>query len=101
MSLFFDHMLFLSDSPREVQDHLAAVLRQRRRVRKHSRQKAAEFSGVPGPTLRRFETTGEISLRQFLMLCATYGDLGRAAGLFPEPGPATMDELLATHHKKT
>ena len=92
-----DTIRFLSRSPREVQDHLAAALRQRRRSRKHSRQKAAEVSGVPAPTIRRFETTGEISLRQFLMLCAPYGDLERAEALFPEPGPATMDELLATH----
>lgn len=80
-----------------MQDHLAAALRQRRRARKHSRKKAAEVSGVPAPTIRRFETTGEISLRQFLMLCAPYGDLKSAEALFPEPGPATMDELLATH----
>lgn len=80
-----------------MQDYLAAVLRQRRRARKHSRKKAAEVSGVPAPTIRRFETTGEISLRQFLMLCARYGDLKRAEALFPEPGPTTMDELLATH----
>lgn len=90
-------MRFLPRSPREVQDHLATALRQRRRARKHSRHKAAEVSGVPAPTIRRFETTGEISLRQFLMLCAPYGDLKNAEALFPEPGPATMDELLATH----
>ena len=92
-----DTIRFLFRSPREVQDHLAAALRQRRRARKHSRKKAAEVSGVPAPTIRRFETTGEISLRQFLMLCAPYGDLKSAEALFPEPGPATMDELLATH----
>ncbi len=56
---------------------------------------------MPSPTLRRFETTGEISLRQFLMLCAAYGDMSAASALLPEPGPATMDELLATHRNKT
>ena len=76
---------------------MATALRKQRKARKHSRQKAAEFSGVPSATLRRFEATGEISLRQFLMLCATYGDLTHANKLFPEPGPVTMDELLATH----
>lgn len=90
-------MLYFPNSPREVQNHLAATLRKRRKARKHSRQKTAELSGVPSPTLRHFETTGEISLRQFLMLCATYGDLAHADMLLPEPGPATMDELLATH----
>ena len=91
--------VFFFRTSREVQDYLAAALRQRRRARKHSRQEAAKVSGVPAPTIRRFETSGEISLRQFLMLCASYGDLKQAEGLFPEPGPATMDELLATHDK--
>ena len=90
-------MLYFPNSPREVQHHLAAALRKQRKARKHSRQMAADFSGVPSATLRRFEVTGEISLRQFLMLCATYGDLAPADTLLPEPGPATMDELLATH----
>ena len=92
-----DNIRFFLRSPREVQDHLAAALHKRRRACKHSRQEAAAVSGVPAPTIRRFETTGEISLRQFLMLCAPYGDLKRAEALFPEPGPTTMDELLATH----
>ena len=91
--------IFFFRTSREVQNHLAAALRQRRRARKHSRQEAAKVSGVPAPTIRRFETRGEISLRQFLMLCAFYGDLKHAEGLFPEPGPATMDELLATHDR--
>lgn len=94
-------MLYFPDSPREVQNHLATALRKQRKARKHSRQKAAEFSGVPSATLRRFEATGEISLRQFLMLCATYGDLTHADKLFPETGPATMDELLATHRNSS
>ena len=73
---------------------LGKRLRTLRRSRKHSRQKAGEISGVPAPTIRRFETSGEISLRQFLMLTSAYGDLAASESLLPEPGPATMDDLL-------
>ncbi len=50
---------------------------------------------MPEATIRRFETTGEISLRQLLMLCATYGDLSAANALFPPPTAVSMDELVA------
>ncbi len=91
--------MYLPRTPHEMQIDLAKRLRTLRRSRKHSRQKAGEISGVPAPTIRRFETSGEISLRQFLMLTSAYGDLAAVESLLPEPGPATMDELLATHQK--
>lgn len=80
---------------REVQQTLARDLKKRRRARRHSRAVASEQSGVPTPTLRRFETTGEISLRQFLMLVEVYGDLSTAIALLKPPPATSMDELVA------
>ena len=93
--------MYLPRTPHEIQMDLAKRLRTIRRGRKHSRQKACEVSGVPTPTIRRFETTGQISLRQFLMLTSAYGDPTATEALLSEPGPSTMDELLATHQKST
>ncbi len=82
-------------SPIEVQRILAAELRRARKMRKHSRAEAATRSGVPAATIRRFEATGEISLRQLLMLCEVYGDLNKAIQVLEAPPAATMDELIA------
>lgn len=87
-------MWFFPQTPRQVQDYLAETMRERRRSRNHSRDKAEDISGVPMSTIRRFEQTGEISLRQFLMLVNSYGELKAAERLFPKVGPKTMDELL-------
>ena len=81
-------------SPKDVQVALAGKLKAARKRRGHSRSEAAERSGVPAPTLRRFEVTGEISLRQFLMLCAVYGSLDAAADMYPDRPATTMDELI-------
>ena len=80
---------------REVQQSLADALRHTRRQRKHGRKEAAKRSGVPAPTIRRFEATGEISLRQFLMLCEVYGDLETIEAALSPPVASTMDELIA------
>ncbi|MCY3884455.1 MAG: transcriptional regulator [Gammaproteobacteria bacterium] len=50
-------------------------MKRTRRSRKHSRSKASAQTGVPEATIRRFEDTGEISLRQFLVLWNHYCDL--------------------------
>lgn len=50
---------------------------------------------MPEATIRRFEDTGEISLRQLLMLCDVYGNPGATEALFPKPEPQSMDELIA------
>jgi len=81
-------------SPIEAQLELARKLKLIRKSRGHSRNEAAHRSGVPAPTLRRFEDTGEISLRQFLMLCAVYGTLDAIPQMLPELTATTMDELI-------
>jgi len=48
----------------DLSEDLANSLKNKRKWLKHSRDKASELSGVPVPTLRRFEDTSEISLRQ-------------------------------------
>ncbi len=95
-----DNILSLYKSPNEIQRHLSATFKNARKLKKHSRREAAIRTGVPAPTIRRFEDAGEISLRQLLMLCDVYGNLKAAASLFPRPIPQTMDELIALSDAK-
>jgi hypothetical protein len=78
----------------EVQLEIANEAKIRRKWLKYSREKASDLSGIPSSTIRKFEDTGEISLRQFLMLLQTYGDLSIMDKGFENPPAKTMDELI-------
>ena len=81
-------------SASEVAGELACSLKIKRKWLKHSRLKAAELSGVPAPRIRRFENTGEISLRQLLMLCQVYDDLSSFPPFFAVPEVKSINELI-------
>ncbi len=86
--------------PNEIQRALSSSFRTARKARKHGRREASVRSGVPEATIRRFEDTGEISLRQLLMLCDVYGSPEVVEALFPKPEPQSMDELIAMSNKQ-
>lgn len=83
-------------SAADVQRSLGDWLRLQRKARKLSRQALAERSTVPAATIKKFETTGQISLRQFLLLWQTLDDLKRMHDLTVESKstPASIDEVL-------
>ena len=63
---------------------------------KLSVQKMALLSGVPYATIRKFESTGNISLRQFLMLYEAIGDLKKVKELTKstEPEFKSIEDVL-------
>ena len=83
-------------SSADMQQHLCQWLWQQRKAQKLSRQALAERSTVPAATIKKFETTGQISLRQFLLLWQSLDDLNRLAALTRPPGtqPSSIDEVL-------
>lgn len=90
-----DNILSQYQLPGDIQRSLSDSFSTARQFRKHSRREASIRSGVPEGTIRRFEDTGEISLRQLLMLCDVYGSIITAGSMFPKPEPQSMDELIA------
>ena len=54
--------------PRQVLKNTAAKLRVLRRQNKYSQAELADRSGVSLGSLKRFETTGQVSLESFLKL---------------------------------
>ena len=85
-------------SPASVQDTLKDHLKSQRKKAKLSRDQLAERSTVPAPTIKKFETTGQISLRQFLLLWQSMDDLARLEQLTQISQdvkiPTTIDEVL-------
>ncbi|MEA3641807.1 MAG: XRE family transcriptional regulator [Lamprobacter sp.] len=88
---------FSLHSAADVQQSLSAWIKARRRMLKLSRNALAARSTVPAPTIKKFETTGQISLRQFLLLWQSVDDLSRLQGLTDPPPkvPASIEEVLA------
>ena len=84
-------------TPAEVQAQLASAVKRQRRGQKLSRQQLARISTVPVSTIKRFETTGQISLRQFILLWQCVDELQRLAALGSprEPAPRSIDEVLS------
>ena len=84
-------------TPWDVQTSLATAVRERRRARRLSRSALARLSTVPAATIKRFETTGQISLRQFLLLWQCVDRLDRVAALCDPivAPPTSIDDVLA------
>lgn len=87
-------MFFLDAS--EVQQGLAHYLRSQREAAGLSRAALAEISLVPAPTIKKFEQTGQLSLRQFVLLWQSLDDLQRLAALTRKQAelPTSIDEVL-------
>ena len=77
------HFLLLDDS--DVQQAFAAL---------------AARSGVPAPTIKKFELTGQISFRQLLLLWQSLDDLSRLFALTQNTAnnqssmPTSIEEVL-------
>lgn len=81
----------------DTQQALAQYLTTKRKQSKLSREALASKSGVPAPTIKRFETTGQISLRQFLVLWLCLDDISRLYELTKVQSPnipTTIAEVL-------
>ncbi len=81
----------------DIQSAFASYLRKQREARGYSRAELAKRSTVPAPTIKKFELTGQISLRQFLLLWQSVDDLQSLYALTtakPKPTPKTIEEVL-------
>lgn len=83
-------------SSADVQQQLADTVREKRKALRLSRDALAERSTVPAPTIKKFELTGQISLRQFLLLWQSVDTLETLAAVCQpsRPQPRSIDEVL-------
>lgn len=88
-------MLYFYDDV-ETRKRFADYLKQKRKKAKLSREQLAEKALVPASTIRRFETTGHVSFKQFLALWLVLDDMGRLVALTQNTPtmPQTIDEVL-------
>lgn len=72
---------------------IADSFRARRLEKGLSRKAVSEQSGVPVPTIARFETEHKISLESYAALCKALGYLQNLKVVTAEPKYSTMSEL--------
>ena len=77
----------------ELMQQLAERLNARRLEKGLSRPALAGLSGVPAPTIARFEQRYAISMRQYIDLAMALGYADQLQVLMQEPIYRTMEEL--------
>ena len=77
----------------ELMQQLAERLKARRLEKGLSRQALAEMSGVPAPTIARFEQHHAISMRQYIDMAIALGYAEQLQVLMKEPIYKTLEEL--------
>ena len=90
-------------TPWDLQEKIRVFLLSRRKALKKSRRALSEQTGVPAPTIRRFEQTGEISLKQFTVLWWALSDEAGLIDFINSLGkvkkmPKSFEELINQDH---
>ncbi len=80
-------------TPNEIASVLANRLRELRLYFGWTREELAERAGITTSSLKRFETTGKISLERLLLLAMALDALRDFEALFPLPPAQTLEEL--------
>lgn len=97
MQLAYD---FDIDTPDELLAVLAMNLQQRRLEKGLSREALTALSGVPTPTIAKFEQKHVLSLSSFVALAKALGYAKAIKGLLSEPLYSTMEELEQINKNK-
>ena len=80
-------------TPERLAMILAESCRKRRLDRGMSRRSLAEATGIPEPTLERFETKGKISLEAFLKLVVEFDWFDEMGAIMSKSKFTTGEEL--------
>jgi len=87
--------------PVEAKKTLANQAKETRLARGWKRETLSKHTGIPVPTIKRYETTGDISFQQFLKLVFVLGDLNILKEVFkPEDRfYSSIDEIAKSTAK--
>lgn len=97
MPLLYDFNL---DSADDLAQRLATNVKRRRLEKGLSRGALSMMSGVPVPTIAKFEQQHSISLKGFLALAKAMGYTDALKSLLAEPVYTTMEELDTINKNK-
>ncbi len=81
-------------TPYEMAANAAGRFRRVRTSKKVTLKELSERSGVPYSTVRRFESTGEISFVALVKMTSALGEDREITGLFADTVPQTIEEVI-------
>ena len=84
------HILY---SPGELALQIAGNAKRLRLSKNLSRRTLSQRSGVAESNIKRFETTGKVSLDALLLIAMSLGVGAQMADLFSAPPPISLQEL--------
>ncbi len=82
------------ETPYEMAENVAKRFRKVRASKKITMKALSESSGVPYSTIRRFESTGEISFLSLVKMTSALGEDREITELFADPVPQTIEEVI-------
>lgn len=91
-------MGFVWETPEEINLALAQRMSRIRKRRRLSQKQLSEKSNVSYGSLKRFETTGQISLLSLTRLCVALDCVDEIRNLFTQVEYASIEEVL---HERT
>lgn len=93
----FMHLLY---SPAEVARNVGENAKTLRLSKNLSRKTLAEKSGVSESTIKRFETTGVVTLEALILMATALDELACVTRLFKPEHPNSVDELKNAKRKR-
>ena len=87
-------MAFIWETPEEINQKLAQRLKQLRKRRGVSQLQLSEKSNVSYGSIKRFETTGQISLISLTKLCVALDCADEIRQLFTNVEYASIEEVI-------
>lgn len=93
----FVHMLY---SPAELAREVGENARTLRLSKNLSRKSLAQKSGVSESTIKRFETSGAITLEALILLATALGGLDEIPNLFKPAHPESIESLRNTQRMR-
>ncbi len=86
-------------TPQEMAVDAATRFKEMRKAKKITIKDLSKNSGVPYSTIRRFESSGEISFLSLVKIVSTIGEDEEIANLFTRRIPASIEEIIRENRR--
>lgn len=81
-------------SPVQIQEKIASRIKERRLEKNLSQKDFAKRAGIGYDAYRRFENSGEISLRNLILCAIVLDEIDEISNLFTQRAYQSLDEII-------